>query len=82
MIWGDDAAMEGMRTKFEAKGWRWVTMLLGEQTKALVLGPPDNISDQALCVLVNDVNAGKFGKLKAGFAAFGDPISDRRQRGR
>lgn len=74
MVWGDDAPMETMRAQFEAKGWQWATMLLGEQTKALVLRPPDDVEDRALCALVNDVNAGKFGKLNGGFANFGVPI--------
>jgi hypothetical protein len=82
MIWGDDKAMEFVRTKFEVNGWQWATMLLGEQTNALVLGPPDSVSDQAICVLVNDINAGKFGKIKAGFATFGSPPRNSNERGR
>jgi hypothetical protein len=71
MVWGDDSAMEAMRAEFEARGWAWETILLGEQTKGLVLGPPANFDRGALCALVNDVNAGKFGRLNAGFATFG-----------
>jgi hypothetical protein len=82
MVWGDQAAMEKMRVAFERKGWTWATMVLGGQTNALALGPPDGISDAAICTLVNDVNAGKFGKLNAGFASFGSPAPSRKERGR
>ena|SRR5688500_17848928 len=73
MAWGDNAAMEAMRAQFEDRGWQWATVLLGEQTEALVLEPPNKLPDQAVCALVNDINAGKFGKLNAGFASFGVP---------
>jgi hypothetical protein len=82
MVWGDRDAMGKMRTEFEAKGWTWATMLLGEQTQALALTPPDNVSDAVVCALVDDVNAGKFGKLNAGFASFGVLAPSPKERGR
>jgi beta-phosphoglucomutase-like phosphatase (HAD superfamily) len=71
-----------MRAKFEANGWRWATMVLGEQTKALTLVPPAKVADQEVCVLVDDINAGKFGKLNAGFATFGAPAPAEKERKR
>ncbi len=75
MVWGDGAAMNSMRKNFERKGWRWVTMVLGEQTPALVLVPPSDLSEAEIAQLINDVNAGKFGKLNAGFAQLDLPAT-------
>jgi hypothetical protein len=82
MVWGDQVAMDKMRLAFEAKGWTWATMMLGEQTNALALAPPEKVSDVALCALVNDVNSSKFGKLNAGFASFSSPVPSPMERGR
>jgi hypothetical protein len=82
MVWGDDAAMETMRVQFEVQGWKWATVLLGEQTKALVLVGPAGVTDQALCQLVDQVNTGRFGKLSAGFASFGVQLPSPKERGR
>jgi hypothetical protein len=71
MVWGDDGAMETMRSQFESKGWQWATMQLGGQTNALTLTPPANLDDRAICVLMDKINHGEFGKLTAGFAMFG-----------
>jgi hypothetical protein len=82
MIWGEDAAMETMRTQFESKGWTWATVLLGEKTKALVLEAPQASTAQGICDLISQINHGKFGKLSAGFARFGAPddqVSERRR---
>ncbi|MES2444089.1 MAG: hypothetical protein V4574_14770 [Pseudomonadota bacterium] len=73
MVWGDQAAMDAMQAAFEAKGWTWAQMMLGGQTKALVLIPPASVSDAELEALVTAVNAGKYGKLNGGFATF-DPM--------
>ena len=73
ITWGDDAAMDKLRTGFEEAGWTWATMIIGEKTKALALTPPSGVPDQAVCVLANEINAGKFGKLSAGFGTFGQP---------
>jgi hypothetical protein len=73
--------MDQIRVVFESKGWTWATMLLGEQANALALAPPANVSDAAICALVNEANAGKFGKLHAGFGTFGSPAPGSNERG-
>ena len=73
IAWGDDGAMEALKAGFESRGWTWATMLLGEKTQALVLTPPSGFDDKGLCALANEINAGRFGQLNAGFATFGDP---------
>ena len=70
ITWGDDVAMEKLRIGFEEAGWTWATMIIGEKTKALALTPPSAVPDHTLCVLANEINAGKFGKLSAGFGSF------------
>jgi len=67
MIWGDKNALETIRVDFETRGWAWATLILGEQTPALMLKPPQTFPDDGLLKLINEINAGKFGKVNAGF---------------
>jgi hypothetical protein len=73
MVWGDQTAMGAMRTDFGAKGWTWATALLGQhtQTPAIFLIPPSEVPDDQITNLINEVNAGNFGKLNAGYATLG-----------
>ena len=75
MVWGEVAAREALRKAFEAKGWRWATMILGEKTEALLLIPPETVSDEDITQIVSDLNAGKYGKLSGGYAQVGAPDS-------
>ena len=81
MVWGNHDAIEKMRVAFEANGWTWATMLLGDKTEALAFNPPAETADADLCALINDVNGGKFGKLNGGFAKFGARQPARDERG-
>jgi hypothetical protein len=73
MVWGDRAAMDAMQKAFVAKGWRWLTLVLGNVTPALMLIPPATVTDEEITTLVTDVNAGKFGKLNGGYGSLGEP---------
>ena len=73
MVWGDQRAMDSLRIEFEAKGWRWAMMMLGEKTPALMLMPPPTTAEKEITEFVTEINAGKFGRLNGGYAQLGAP---------
>ena len=67
-VWGEEAALERLRQRMEGVGWAWVTALLGDVTPALFLWTPAGAPSDARAELIEQINAGSFGKLNAGYA--------------
>jgi hypothetical protein len=73
IVWGDEAALDGLRRKIERRGWLWATGFLGESNPALFLTPPPAVSRTDILKLVDEINAGAFGKVNAGYGIVGEP---------
>jgi hypothetical protein len=73
IVWGDAAALKILRTKMEVRGWTWTTGILGGQTPALFLEPPDGVQAPEVLQLISEINSGRFGKLDAGYGVIGKP---------
>ncbi|WP_294298142.1 hypothetical protein [uncultured Sphingomonas sp.] len=73
LIWGDGAAQASMIAAFEKKAWTWAKLSLGGRTDAVLLVPPASVSDDEVTQLIAQINAGKFGKLNAGYGQLGNP---------
>ncbi|HEX8238679.1 MAG TPA: hypothetical protein VF574_02960 [Allosphingosinicella sp.] len=72
VAWGDPAALIALRERMDGRGWHWATGNLGGKTAMLYLDPPQSAGAAEIRRLIDEINAGKYGKINAGYGLVGE----------